>query len=75
MLPIDQSKRYYEWKVNVRAGTSVQLFVGDARGRGTGGSIGLYNVMQGSSSCINDSSPSSTAGVSAAMSSFTAQII
>jgi hypothetical protein len=52
----------YNWNVSVRAGTSVTLFAGDSRGIGTGGSAGPFIVNGTDTSCINDHSPSSTAG-------------
>jgi hypothetical protein len=52
----------YIWDVSVRAGTSVTLFAGDSRGIGSGGSAGPFIVNGTDTSCINDSSPSSTAG-------------
>ncbi|KAI6043961.1 hypothetical protein EDC04DRAFT_2890376 [Pisolithus marmoratus] len=54
----------FNWTASVRAGTTLILVAGDGRGLGTGGS-GLYNVAAGlypDSSCLTDSSPSSTAG-------------
>lgn len=61
-LPIPSTGSTYQWKVNVRAGTSVQLIAGDSRGKGTGGSTDLLVVQGGDSGCIDNSSPSSTAG-------------
>ena len=52
----------YIWDVSVRAGTSVTLFAGDSRGIGSGGSAGPFIVNGTDTGCINDSSPSSTAG-------------
>lgn len=52
----------YNWNVNVRAGTSVTIFAGDSRGIGSGGSAGPFVVNGTDTSCINDASPSSTAG-------------
>lgn len=54
----------FNWTASVRAGTTLILVAGDGRGRGTGGS-GLYNVAAGlypDSSCLSNTSPSSTAG-------------
>lgn len=54
----------FDWTPSVRAGTTLIIVAGDGRGLGTGGS-GLYNVAAGlypNSSCLTDSSPSSTAG-------------
>ncbi|KAI5996298.1 hypothetical protein EDD15DRAFT_510684 [Pisolithus albus] len=54
----------FNWTASVRAGTTLILVSGDGRGRGTGGS-GLYNVAAGlypDSSCLSNTSPSSTAG-------------
>ncbi|KAI6124564.1 hypothetical protein EDD16DRAFT_555924 [Pisolithus croceorrhizus] len=54
----------FNWTASVRAGTTLILVAGDGRGLGTGGS-GLYNVAAGlypDSSCLTDTSPSSTAG-------------
>ncbi|KAJ3555239.1 hypothetical protein NM688_g2686 [Phlebia brevispora] len=50
------------WTTDVRAGTTVMVLGGDNRGPGTGGSS-TYIVNYGTdSSCLNDASPSSTAG-------------
>ncbi|KAI6019848.1 hypothetical protein F5J12DRAFT_813617 [Pisolithus orientalis] len=54
----------FNWTASVRAGTTLILVAGDGRGLGSGGS-GLYNVAAGlypDSSCLSNSSPSSTAG-------------
>ncbi|OCH85773.1 hypothetical protein OBBRIDRAFT_814944 [Obba rivulosa] len=51
----------FNWTVPVRTGTTVLLLGGDDRGIGTAGS-GFYIVSQGSNSCLNNSSPSSTPG-------------
>jgi hypothetical protein len=52
----------YIWDVNVRAGTNVSLFAGDSRGITAGGYVGPFLVNGTDTSCINDSSPSSTPG-------------
>ncbi|EMD35430.1 hypothetical protein CERSUDRAFT_116197 [Gelatoporia subvermispora B] len=51
----------FNWTVPVRTGTTVLLLGGDDRGIGTAGS-GFYIVAQGSNSCLNTTSPSSTPG-------------
>ena len=56
------TQSFYLWDVSVRAGTSVTLIAGDSRGIGSGGSAGPFIVNGSDTGCINDSSPSSTAG-------------
>ncbi|KAG8216791.1 hypothetical protein J3R82DRAFT_7038 [Butyriboletus roseoflavus] len=54
----------FQWTPTVRPGSTLMVVSGDARGLGTGGS-GLYTVSAGlnpNSSCITNTSPSSTAG-------------
>jgi len=54
----------FQWTPAVRAGATLIVVAGDDRGLGTGGS-GLYSVSAGlypNSSCITNTSPSSTAG-------------
>ncbi|KAF8342631.1 uncharacterized protein EI90DRAFT_3190007 [Cantharellus anzutake] len=58
--PNDNS--FFNWTVNARAGTTVELIAGDSRGPGTGGSTTFLQIGDGPNSCINDLSPSSTAG-------------
>lgn len=50
----------FEWQADIRAGTQVLLVAGDDEGLGTGGSTDVMDVGDGSSECIDDSSPSST---------------
>jgi hypothetical protein len=56
------TQSFFLWDVSVRAGTSVTLIAGDSRGIGSGGSAGPFIVNGSDTSCINDNSPSSTAG-------------
>jgi len=54
----------FQWTPTVRAGATLLVVSGDDRGLGTGGS-GLFSVSAGlypNSSCITNTSPSSTAG-------------
>ncbi|KAH0835947.1 hypothetical protein J3R83DRAFT_9872 [Lanmaoa asiatica] len=54
----------FQWTPTVRAGTTLLVVAGDGRGLGKGGS-GLYTVSAGlnpNSSCVTNTSPSSTAG-------------
>lgn len=54
----------FQWTPTVRPGTTLMVVSGDARGLGTGGSD-LYTVSAGlnpNSSCLTNTSPSSTAG-------------
>ncbi|OBZ67574.1 hypothetical protein A0H81_12403 [Grifola frondosa] len=52
----------FNWTPSVRTGTTLLLVGGDNRGLGSAGSV-FYIVSQGTStSCLNDTSPSSTPG-------------
>ena len=52
----------FEWTPNIQPGTDIIVVAGDDRGLGSGGSI-PYVVQQGSStSCLNETSPSTTPG-------------
>ncbi|KAF8586590.1 hypothetical protein K439DRAFT_1614971 [Ramaria rubella] len=57
----------FNWTPNVRAGTNVLLVAGDSRGPGSGGSVNtaVGNNPNQDSSCLNNNSPSSTAGTPA----------
>ena len=55
----------YTWQANIRQGQEVMLVAGDKDGLGTGGSTDVMEVEGGDDSCINDNSPSSTAGPAA----------
>ena len=61
-LDAPDSNNFFNWTVNARAGTTVELIAGDDRGPGTGGSTTFVQVGDGPNGCINDASPSSTAG-------------
>lgn len=52
----------FDWTPSVRAGTTVMVVAGDDRGPGTGGSSTYIVNYFSNSSCLNDLSPSSTAG-------------
>jgi hypothetical protein len=52
----------FEWTVDITGGTNVLLVGGDARGLGSGGSAPFTISYSGNTSCINSTSPSSTAG-------------
>ncbi|KAF8524402.1 hypothetical protein BU17DRAFT_42883 [Hysterangium stoloniferum] len=62
--PADGGTTGFPWTPNVRAGTNIILVAGDNRGPGTGGSVNIA-VGNGADSCINATSPSSTAGTPA----------
>ena len=51
----------FNWTPDVRIGTTFLLVGGDDRGLGVAGS-NLFTIQQGASSCLNSTSPSSTAG-------------
>ncbi|TBU62694.1 hypothetical protein BD310DRAFT_698718 [Dichomitus squalens] len=51
----------FNWTADVREGTTLLLVGGDDRGLGVAGS-NVFTVQRGSSSCLNDTSPSSTPG-------------
>jgi len=51
------------WHVNIAAGTQFILGSFDKGAIGTGGSSALLTVGQGGSSCLDDSSPSSTPAI------------
>lgn len=54
----------FSWVPSVRASTTLIIVAGDGRGLGNGGSV-LFNVAAGlnpNSSCLTNTSPSSTAG-------------
>ena len=54
----------FSWQPSIRAGTTLILVGGDARGNGTAGSTtNLVSAgIQNDISCLSNSSPSSTAG-------------
>jgi hypothetical protein len=52
----------FTWTVNIPSGTKVLLFGGDGRGMGTGGSAQRTILDSQDTSCLDSSSPSSTAG-------------
>jgi len=52
----------WNWTPNLKEGTRMLIVAGDSNGRGTGGSSDLFTVGGGSGGCINDDSPSTTAG-------------
>ncbi|KAM5533380.1 hypothetical protein V8D89_012930 [Ganoderma adspersum] len=51
----------FNWTPDVRISTTFLLVGGDDRGLGVAGS-NLFTIQQGSTSCLNSTSPSSTAG-------------
>lgn len=57
----------FSWTPDIRAGTNIIISAGDSRGVGTGGSVNtaVGNNPSQNSSCIDSSSPSSTAGTPA----------
>ena len=63
-LPVPQtpSDTSYDWTVNVAQGTDVLLLMSDASQAQTGGSTPLLEVGQGSTGCMNDTSPSAGGG-------------
>ncbi|KAG8907630.1 hypothetical protein FRB99_003092 [Tulasnella sp. 403] len=64
-LPVPVSGTSFNWQVNMRQGTQFLLTAGDSRGFGTGGSTNIFTVQGGGSGCINNLTPSSTAGPAA----------
>ncbi|KAF5377038.1 hypothetical protein D9757_007724 [Collybiopsis confluens] len=54
----------FEWTPNIREGTTLHVIGNDAKGNGTGGSSRLTvgNNPNNDNSCLNQNSPSSTAG-------------
>lgn len=63
-LPAPQSlsDTSYDWNVNVAQGTEVLLLMADGSSGQTGGSTPLLPVGQGSTGCMNDTSPSAGGG-------------
>lgn len=63
-LPAPQSlsNPSYDWTVNIAEGTDVLLLMADASTAQTGGSTPLLEVGQGSTGCMNDTSPSAAGG-------------
>jgi len=59
-LPAPQSlsETSYDWTVNVAQGTDLILLMADASQAQTGGSTTLLKVGQGTTGCMNDTSPS-----------------
>jgi hypothetical protein len=64
-IPASSSENQVNWTTNVRTGTDFLIAMGDDRGFGVGGSSEVFTVRSGSSGCINQSSPSSTAAPAA----------
>lgn len=58
-LPVPQSldQTSYDWTVDVAQGTDVLLLMSDGSSVQTGGSTPLLEVGQGSTGCMNDTSP------------------
>lgn len=54
----------FSYTPNIRAGTNILIVAGDSRGPGSGGSVNTA-VGNGNSNCIDNASPSSTAGTAA----------
>ncbi|KAF8262165.1 hypothetical protein EI94DRAFT_1744263 [Lactarius quietus] len=53
----------FEWTIDIAGGTNVIILAGDDRGIGSGGSVGYPAVSYSSNtSCLRNTSPSSTAG-------------
>ncbi|KAK7034556.1 hypothetical protein VNI00_012403 [Paramarasmius palmivorus] len=54
----------FSWVPNIREGTTLNIVCGDNRGMGSGGSLRttVSNSLTNNSTCLSDTSPSSTAG-------------
>jgi hypothetical protein len=52
----------FNWTVGIAGGTNVLLIANDDRGIGSGGSAGFTIAYAADNSCLNNNSPSSTAG-------------
>lgn len=64
---VPEQGRGFTWVPNVRGGTTLMIVGGDDRGNGTAGSV-LFVVSSGinnNSTCLDQNSPSSTAGTPA----------
>ena len=55
----------FTWQADVRSGTNILFVAGDKDGLGSGGSTDVMSIGSGDSSCVNNQSPSSTAGPAA----------
>jgi hypothetical protein len=64
---VPQFGRGFDWKCNLRTGTQILFVAGDDRGITTGGSLDtvVANPSNGDSSCLDETSPSSTPGTPA----------
>lgn len=61
-IPQSSSETSYGWNANIAQGTDVILLMADGSSAQTGGSTSLLEVGQGSTECMNDTSPSAGAG-------------
>ena len=52
----------FNWTVDIAGGTNILLIGSDDRGIGSGGSAGFTIAYAANNSCLNNNSPSSTAG-------------
>ncbi|KZO94173.1 hypothetical protein CALVIDRAFT_600104 [Calocera viscosa TUFC12733] len=59
-IPVTSGGGSQDWTADVSAGTAIAFIVGDATGRGKGGSSDLMTVGGGGSGCLTGSYPSST---------------
>jgi hypothetical protein len=60
----DQTGTGFSWTPDIRSGTTLHIIANDDRGNGTGGSSRntVLDSLQQDSSCLNNSSPSTTPG-------------
>ena len=56
-IPIPQDATSYDWQVDIDSGTEYMLVMSDAGPYVTGGSSSLIRVANGSSGCMNSTSP------------------
>ncbi|RXK35595.1 hypothetical protein M231_07125 [Tremella mesenterica] len=69
-LPIPQGGSYtYDWTVDISSGTPFLLLMSDAGQYQTGGSTSLLTVQDGSTNCMNSSSPGLSTSTSTSSSS------
>ncbi|KAF8269215.1 hypothetical protein EI94DRAFT_1829083 [Lactarius quietus] len=52
----------FEWTINIPGGTNILIIAGDDRGIGSGGYVGYTVSYSSNTTCLNNASPSSTAG-------------
>ena len=62
---IDQAGTGFNWTVDIAGGTDILLVANDDRGIGSGGHVEYTIATSLNNSCLNNNSPSSTAGTPA----------